>query len=281
MITLLKILIYYPLLNILMLLIWATPGHYGWIAIVLLTLLVRFVLLIPSKRAAQAQRKMNQLQPLLEELKKEYGDDKQGLAVAQMELYKKNNINPFGSCLTALIQLPILIALYRAFLHGFTSSEHLYSFVPHVTNINMSFFGINLLQPDKFYILPIIAAAFQYYQMKLTVPKTEPKPNGEVDPNVMTQRMMVYFIPGMTLLVARSFPAGAALYWIVSTIFSIVQQMLINKEKYNLAGVEKALTVVDKAHPEHKPRSAKVEHEIQEQTHTQKGVSVTVRKKKS
>ncbi len=109
MLSLLETIFYYPFVNLLIFIIKLTPGHYAAIGIIVLTLIVRFILILPSKRAAQAQRKLSQLQPLIDELKEEYPDDKQGLAVAQMELYKKNKINPFASCGLALIQLPILL----------------------------------------------------------------------------------------------------------------------------------------------------------------------------
>lgn len=275
-----RILVYYPLINLLTFLSWLVPGHYAAVSIILLTLMVRFALLIPSKKAAQTQRKMQQLQPLLDELKLEYGNDRQGLAAAQMELYKKNGVNPFGNCGTLLIQLPILIALYYAIRFGLSpDSVHIYPWMVRPEFINTNFFGIDLIQPDKTYILPVFAAVLQFVQVKLSMPQHRPEVKN--DPAVATQKIMQYFIPATTLLFAASFPAGVALYWVVTTAFSCVQQLQVNKEKYDLTGVEKALKDADKEHPEHKPRSQKIEAEIKEQTSTDKksGVKVTVRRK--
>jgi YidC/Oxa1 family membrane protein insertase len=284
MLELLRIVIYYPLLNLLTLIIKFTPGHYAAVGIIVLTLLVRFILLIPSKKAAQTQRKIQQVTPLVEELKAEYGSDKQGFAVAQMDLYKKNDINPFGNCLTLLIQLPILITLYYSIRFGLSGSgEHLYPWVGRPDFINTSFFGIDLIKPDHTYVLPILAALAQYFLARFMAPQTKSVPGAKVDPAAQTQKMMMYFLPATTLIFALSFPAGVALYWVISTGFQALQQWYVNKEKYNIQGVEAALKEVDVEHPDHKKRSAKVEEVIKEETSTDKksGVNVTVRKKKS
>jgi membrane protein insertase Oxa1/YidC/SpoIIIJ len=112
------------------------------------------------------------------------------------------------------------------------------------------------------------------------MPKAKPMAAGEVpDAATMMQRNSIYLFPLLTLYFARSFPAGLALYWVVTTIFTIVQQYYVNKEKYNIAGVEKVMEKADKAHPEYH-RSKKTEKEILEETSNKKGVSVTVRRKK-
>lgn len=281
MLELLRIIIYYPLINLLMFFIWLTPGHYAAVGIILLTLAVRFALLIPSKRAAQTQRKMQQIQPLLDELKAEYGNDKQGLALAQMELYKKNNINAFGNCLSLLVQLPILLTLYYAIRDGLRpDSPHLYAWLPRPEFINTELFTIGLTAPDTTFVLPVLAALLQYWQMKITLPK--PAEGAPSNPMAASQRTMIYLLPAMTLIFASSFPAGVALYWIVASVFSIVQQTYVNKEKYQIAGVGAALKEADEEHPEHKKRSEKVMREIREQTtaDTKSGVTVTVRRKK-
>jgi YidC/Oxa1 family membrane protein insertase len=275
-----NILIYYPLINLLTFLIWLTPGHYAASGIILLTLLVRFILLIPSKRAAQTQRRMQQLAPLIAELKVEYGDDKQGLAVAQMDLYKKNGVNPFGNCVTLLIQLPILITLYSAIRNGLTANNpHIYQWLSQPTFIDPNFFGISLLNPDPTYLIPVVAAIAQYIQIKMTLPAPALATAGTQDPAVATQRMMLYLIPILTVAFASSLPAGVALYWVVTTLFGIVQQAMVNREKYSIEGVGEALKVADVEHPEHKPRTEKVLKQIAEETSTKKGVTVKVRKR--
>ena len=297
MIEILRILFYYPFVNILTYFTWLVPGHNVAWGIVILTLIVRFALLVPSRKAAESQRKISQLNPLIEDLKKEYADDRQGLAAAQMELYKKNNINPFGSCLLSLIQLPILIILYYAIREGIKAgSPDLYTWMVRPDIVSTSFFGIELLNPDKSYILPIIAAGLQFWQMRLVLPKRNPALKGEEDTTVKMQTNMAYLMPAMTLFVAGNFPAGVALYWIVTTSFSVAQQVQVNKVPVIISGVEQAVAKADQKHPNYK-RSEQSEEEIskdtgvdldkkpvldlsvKEESAKKKGVTVTVRKK--
>jgi YidC/Oxa1 family membrane protein insertase len=274
-----KTILYYPFINILTLISDYVPGHNVLWGVIGLTLLVRFILLIPSKRAAQAQRKLSQLQPMMEELKAEYGNDRQGLAQAQMDLYKQNNINPFASCLPALIQLPILIILYQAILHGLTNSDQfLYSWVPRPDNLQTTLLGINLLQSDKTFIFPAIAAILQYVQIRMTMPNVPKVEGSEPDATQLMQRQTMYILPLFTLFFAHSFPAAIAVYWIVTTAFTIVQQYYVNKENLKLTGVAKALKEGDAKHPENHAQFEKVK-DIVEKTE-KKGVSVTVRRKK-
>lgn len=279
MLELLKVFIYYPFLNVLAGITAYVPGHNVVWGIVGLTLLVRFILLIPSKRAAQAQRKLFQLQPMMEELKAEYGSDKQGLALAQMELYKQNDINPLASCVPALIQLPILLILYRAIINGVgVNTPHVYSWIPRPEHIQDTFLGLNLLQPDHLYILPVIAAVLQYFQIKMTLPPRQVRPAGsEPDATEMMQRQSVILMPAVTLFIASRFPAGVAIYWIVSTVFTIVQQYYVNQENLRLKGVEKALEEGDKKHPENHTKFEQVKKVVEQSD--KKGVQVTVRKK--
>jgi YidC/Oxa1 family membrane protein insertase len=270
--------LYYPFLNLLTFFIWVTPGHYAAVGVILLTLFVRLLLLIPSKRAAQGQRKLSQLQPLMKELKNDYKGDQAGLAAAQMELYKKNGVNPFSSCGLLLIQLPILYILYHTIVHGLTpNNPHLYEWIPRPEFINTDFFGINLLSPDQTFVLPILAAVLQYFQTRMTLPP--PAPGTEVDPQVTVQRNMMYFFPLFTLFFASRFPAGAALYWVVTTLFSVIQQYFVNKERYTLKGVEKVVDNAEKAHPEATARLERVEAEVLDKKVGKGGVSLTVRKK--
>jgi len=276
------ILLVYPLLNLLAFFIWISPAHNAVIGIILLTLVVRFALLVPSKRAAQSQRKMQELQPLMDELKKEYGTDQQALANAQMELWKKNGINPFASCLPILIQFPILYGLYFAISRGLGDTQHLYSWVPHVTSFPTHFLWLQLLKPDPYFILPVIAAALQYVQLWMTLPKTK---GPATDSAQAMQRQTLYILPLLTLFIANRFPSGVAVYWIATTLFSIVQQYYVNKEKLKLTGLTSVVKEVEAVHPENKIDAEKVLSTYKElevsSTENKKGVSVTVRKRKS
>ena len=281
----LNTLILHPLLNLMVFFTWLVPGHNAFWGIVLVTLLVRFILLIPSRNAAKSQRKMNEMQPLLEELKKEYANDKQGLATAQMELYKQNNINPFASCLPLVIQLPILWFLYRAIIEISLSAPGLYAWLPKPAHMATQFFWADLLKPDPIYLIPILAAVLQYFQVKMTLPKMGPKvPGQQMDPSIAMQRNMVYISPAMTLLIAGRLPAGAAVYWVVQAAFSIVQQIPIYKEKLKLKGLTEVMETAEALHPERTKQAEAVLKELkplEEKSSNKNGVSVTVRRKKS
>ena len=114
--------LYQPLFNALILLYEYFPGHDFGIAIVVLTLIIRFALYPSSAQAIKSQEAMARLQPKIKELQDKYKDNKEQQAKEIMELYQKEKINPFSGCLPLLIQLPILIALYQVFLKGFIIS---------------------------------------------------------------------------------------------------------------------------------------------------------------
>jgi YidC/Oxa1 family membrane protein insertase len=280
MINLLTQIFYVPFLNLLTFIIWSTPGHYAAVGIIVLTLLVRVSLISPSRKAAQAQRKMAQLQPLLNDLKVEYADDKQGLATAQMELYKKNNISPFSSCGQSIIQLVVLVILYHAIRDGLViHNPNIYSWMPKLDSVNNMFFGIDLLKPDKYLILPILASIVQFAQIYLTMPHTKKVPGVAVDPTQAMTQNTLYITSLFPILIGRTLPAAIALYWVVGTLFMVVQQYIVNKDKFELAGVKEVMKEADKEHPGYH-RSKASEKEIMEETSVKKGVSVTVRRKK-
>lgn len=230
MINFLKAIIYIPLYNILVFLVWLVPGHsVGW-AIIILTILIRLALLPSSMKAAKAQVKMQMLQPEINKIRKEIKDQQaQGKAI--MDLYKREGSSPFGSCLPLLVQLPIIFVLYRVFYNvnklGINTTD-LYSFTPHLNSLNTYFLGLNLAKPEL-WVLPILAGATQFILSKMMMPNLPKSANGEPDMMQMANKQMIYFLPLITIFFARSLPAALALYWTVTTIFGIVQQYYVNK----------------------------------------------------
>jgi len=236
MISVLKTIIYYPLYNLLIFLAWLVPGHsLGW-AIIFVTLIIRVILLPPSIKAGRAQVRMQMLQPEMAKIKKEI-KDQQAQGKALMALYKKEGVSPFGSCLPLLIQLPIIFILYRVFLNinkfGL-NVDNLYSFTPHMDTVNQFFYGLDLAKPEL-WILPLLAGASQLVLSKMMLPST-PKIQSDgsekpdmADTMAMANKQMVYIFPLITIFIARSLPAGIGLYWVVTTLFGIAQQVYINK----------------------------------------------------
>lgn len=222
---LLKIVLYKPLFNLLIFLAWLIPGHsIGW-AIIGITFLVRLALLPSSIKTTKSQQKMKLLTPELKAIKEKFKGDRQGEAQATMALYKKHNVSPWGSCLPLLIQLPILIILYRVFMAGLNSARFdlLYSFTPHLSSINSWFMGVDLSQPNK-YVFPIIAGLSQLvqsWQMKKMTPV--PTAGQKDDFSKIFSGQMMYMMPIFTVFIAMRLPAALSLYWITTTLFMVVQ----------------------------------------------------------
>ncbi len=141
--------IYRPILNLLVWLYNVIPGHDIGIVIILVTLVIRFLLAPFMHKSLKGQRAMSALQPKLNDLREKHKEDKEGQAKAMMELYKEHNVNPFSSCLPLLIQLPILISLYRVFGKALKGNlDGLYHFISNPGVLNPKFLGLfDLSQP--------------------------------------------------------------------------------------------------------------------------------------
>src|SRR6185369_6752793 len=175
--------IYNPLYNALVILMNA--AHYvSWVdagmIVIILTIVVRLILFPISKKAARTQVIMKTVEPELAAIKAKYKDDKQAQAVHTMAFYKEKKINPFSSVLLLLIQLPIIIALYRIFYNtGFSTvhTELLYSWVSVPPAISTHFLGL-IDVASKSWILAVLAAVSQYFQISISAPKTAPRQEG-------------------------------------------------------------------------------------------------------
>lgn len=228
--TFFHVVLYQPLFNLFVGLYNILPGHDVGLVIVVVTVLLRLAVYPLTASSIKAQRSLQELQPKLEALKKQYAGDQQKIAQATMELYKNNKVNPFASCLPLLIQLPILIALYWVMQDGLAStnlSQSLYSFVKNPGMINPVSIGFfNLSKPNA--VLAVLAGVAQYLQAKTMNRQNPPKEAGEggKDENMMAimNKQMLYMMPAMTVLIGFSLPAGLTLYWFWSTILMAGQQ---------------------------------------------------------
>ena len=229
-------LLFQPLLNLLVLLMYYVPGHDAGVAIIILTIIVRIILYPLSNKSLKSQRALQELQPKIDEIRKEHKDNKEKQSQELMKFYKENKINPLSSCLPMLVQLPIIFALYRVFRIGLTeeSLQYLYSFVPHLDSVNATLFGVvDLSTPNM--VMAILAGAFQFVQswllMKKKKKEKQPQPKkGAANMANMMSKQMLYFMPILTVFIAWNLPSGLALYWIVTTLFSIGQQWIIMKK---------------------------------------------------
>lgn len=222
-----------PFFNVLIMIYNFLPWPDIGVATIVLTFLIRLVLFPVFYKGTKQQIVMNRLQPELQRIQKEYKGDKEKQVKAQMALYKEHKVNPLGSCLLTLIQIPIIIAVYRVFLNGFSVERmsQLYHFVHQPTIINSVFLGLaNLSKPN--FILVIISAALQFYSTKMIMPSKTQTPK-DAEPSqkmtMMLQKQMLFIGPVMTLIILAPLPSIISLYWSATTVFSIFQQWLIQR----------------------------------------------------
>lgn len=220
--------LYQPLFNALILLYLAS-GDLG-IAIIGLTLVIRVLLFPLFYKMFRNQTLMQKIQPEIARLQELHKNDKELQVKAVMALYKEHNVNPFSSFLLIFIQLPILIALYRVFLYGFTDGAlvDLYGFVTHPQIIGSTFLGLIDLK-QKSIALVAIGAIAQYYQGILSLPR---RTEGQDESMLRMSKTMIWVGPLLTILVLSSLPGAVALYWLTSSLFSIGQQWYINRKIY-------------------------------------------------
>ncbi|MGB2762402.1 MAG: YidC/Oxa1 family membrane protein insertase [Minisyncoccales bacterium] len=222
-----------PLFNGLVLLYKYIPGHDFGIAVIVLTILIRLAIYPLSAKGIRAQKELSELQPKMKEIQNNFKNDKEKQAKAMMELYQKEKVNPLSGCLPLLIQLPIIIALYRVFW-TFDSNglQGLYPFIHFSNHINTSFLGMVELT-EAFWPFAILVGILQFFQTKMIIPQSGKAKSGSKDSmaqfsNIM-QKQMLYFFPVFIVLILWTLPSVLALYLIVFTLFSIVQQYLTLK----------------------------------------------------
>ena len=181
--------------------------NWGW-AIIILTILIKLVFFPLSAASYRSMAKMRVVAPKLAKIKEQYGDDRERLNRAMMDLYKTEKINPLGGCLPVLIQIPVFIALYWAIL---ASVEMRYApFFGWITDLSVA---------DPYYILPIIMGISMVIQGKLN----------PVPPDPLQARLM-QIMPVAFSVVFFFFPAGLVLYSVVNTVLSIAQQWYITRK---------------------------------------------------
>jgi YidC/Oxa1 family membrane protein insertase len=228
------------------------PGAIAW-AIVVLTLIVRAILIPLFRRQLVSQRRMQLLQPELREIQKRFKGDSMKVRVAQQELMRERGVNVASGCLPLLLQFPLLFIMYSVIQNGLTNQDpramlnvfgvHLVDLKCHnvvngvidatksCVDTNVPLLG-NVAHPQTFLVvagfglsvLAIASALLQLVQSRMMLPAADPAND---DPNARIQRQMMLFLPIISVVYGGFLPAGLFIYWIVATIFSIVQQYLI------------------------------------------------------
>jgi YidC/Oxa1 family membrane protein insertase len=176
-------------------------GNWG-VAIVLLTLLVKLLLYPLTAKSMQSMNEMRKLQPEIEKLKAKFGNDREKLNLATMQLYQQHKVNPLGGCLPMLLQLPIWFALYATLQTSVELYREPFLWVEDLT------------RKDPYYVLPLLMGVSSYVMQRLS---PQPADNTQA-------KMMLYFMPVFFTFIMLSVPAGLTLYIFVNNVLSIVQQ---------------------------------------------------------
>ncbi len=214
-------------------------GNLG-LSILLFTFVVRSLLLPLSLPSIKSQKKIREIQPEVDALKKKHGADKKAFQMAQMELYKKYNVNPLNGCLPQILQIIVLILLYQV-LVKFISQP-----VVQGVTIQAHFLWLDLSKPDTKFVLPVLAAVTQLIMSVMILPggevpdivpnnsknklvqKENKKEEDVADMAASMQKQMLFLMPLTTGFLALRFPSGLALYWVATTVYSIFQQYFLS-----------------------------------------------------
>lgn len=188
--------------------IQAEVVNWGW-SIILLTICVKALFYPLTSKSARSMARMRKFSPKMQELREQFGDDRQRMSSELMKLYKKEKINPMGGCLPIVVQMPVFIALYWVLMEAFELRQS-----PWI------FWIYDLSLKDPYFILPILMSASMALQMRLTA-----QPN--MDPMQAKMMKMMPWVFGVMFL---WFPSGLVLYWLTNNCISIGQQWYINKQ---------------------------------------------------
>lgn len=213
-----------PLFNFLILIYNFLPVKDLGLAVVIFVVIIRLILYPVFKSSLKSQMTISKLQPEITKLQKQYKNDQAKQAEALMELYKTNNFNPLSSFGSLIIQVPIMIALYQVFLNGIKNLrfDWLYSFVSKPLTFNTSFLGlIDLFKPSI--LLAILAFISQFIQIYFSSRKALTKQQKFIN------RATLFISPFLSLIILIPLPSVIGVYWLITSIFSIIQYYLIEK----------------------------------------------------
>ncbi len=202
----------------------AFGANYG-VAIILLTVVVRLCMMPVSLHQAHNMQRMKELQPKIKELQAKHKDQKEELARAQMELFRKHNYNPLSGCLPLFLQLPIFIGLYTALSGAVDLRMAKFLWIDNLASPDALFqlpFTVPWFGWTTFNLLPIVSTGLMFFQQKMMMP---PPADEE---QAMQQKMMNYMMIFMGAMFYRV-PAGLCLYFIASSVWGMVERWVINK----------------------------------------------------
>ncbi len=189
---------------------YAVIPNYG-IAIILLSIAIKFLLYPLTKKGLVSMQKMKKLQPKMKEIQDKYSDDKEKMNEKLMEFYSEHNVNPLGGCLPMLLQLPIFIALYRMLEYSI-----------ELRGAPFAFWVTDLSAKDPYYILPVIMGVLMFFQQWYTM-------SSGAGATGQQQQMMMYVMPVVFVFIFMNFPVGLVLYWMTNSAVTLLQYWMINR----------------------------------------------------
>ncbi len=181
-------------------------GNWGW-AIIILTLLIKLAFYKLSETSYRSMAKMKQFSPKIQSIRDKYGNDRQKMNQAMMDMYRQEKINPLGGCWPILIQIPVFIALYWVLLESV-----------ELRQADFIFWINDLSVRDPYFVLPLLMGISMYFQQKLNPAPPDPM-----------QAKIMQMLPIIFTAFFAFFPAGLVLYWVVNNLLSIAQQWKITK----------------------------------------------------
>jgi YidC/Oxa1 family membrane protein insertase len=230
-----------PVYNLLTFFLDTVPGGDMGLALIATVIVIKVLLFPLSIKAVKTQRIVREIEPKIKAIKEEFKDDRQAQARAMMEVYKEAGMNPLASIMVLFIQLPIIFALGLIALRGSAgiklpdiNPDTLYSFIPMPDTVSMMFLGqFDTSAPSL--ALALAAGLTQFVSTSLALPKLAPKTEGVTDfkEDFMRnmQLQMKYVMPVIMVFVAYAFSAAIALYFVVSNVAQIIQELLVRKHR--------------------------------------------------
>jgi len=186
----------------------AVVGNYGW-AIVLLTIVIRVPFIPIVNKGQKSMKKLQELQPRMQEVKEKYKNDPKRMQQEIMSMYKKHKVNPMGGCLPMVLQIPVFFALYKVLLIAI-----------ELRNAPWALWIHDLSAKDPYYVLPIVMGISMVVQQRMTPTAGDPR-----------QQKIMMFMPVIFTFLFLNFASGLVLYWLVNNLLSIGQQLYVNRKK--------------------------------------------------
>jgi len=220
-----------PIINVLIIVSSNLWGSFG-LTIIIFTIVVRLVMYPLTVKQLRASKAMQALQGEVAEIRKKYAKDRQRASQEQMRLYKESGVSMSGCLLPMLVQFPVWIALYQSIIRVLAVAPEdflnlaprLYPSWPEVFSLvplESHFLWLDLAQPDRWLLLPILVGGSMWLQQKMMTAQTS-------DPKQRAQsQMMLWTMPLMFAFLTMTFPSGLALYWVTSNVISIVMQYMV------------------------------------------------------